>query len=103
MSARTCLLLALLVVVMFGWGRVAGSNTMSKRLGLPRITSVDRLPLVGSPDLFLRPQAAPDVLRDFHGNEVERAVGDYRVDVRGNLYEGHPPVTPRPRLGTPGT
>ncbi len=94
MSARTCALLALLVVVMFGWGRVAGTTAASNRLGLPRITS---------PELFMEPETPPDVRFDQHGNRIDRAVGDYRVDRRGTLYEGHAPQAPLPRLKVPTT
>jgi hypothetical protein len=39
---------------------------------------------------------------DVYGNEVEDAVGDYRVDGTGDLYESHSPDTEVARLGTPG-
>jgi len=35
---------------------------------------------------------------DVFGNEVDEAVGDYRVDPRGDLYERHSPDTEVPRL-----
>jgi hypothetical protein len=40
-------------------------------------------------------------LIDVYGNEVERAVTDYRVDNRGDLYERHSPQTAVPRLRPP--
>ena len=56
-------------------------------------------------DTPARPQAlsndAPQV--DVYGNEVEEAVGDYRVDATGDLYETHSPDTEVTRLGAPGT
>ena len=42
---------------------------------------------------------APNV--DIYGNEVERAVGGYRVDHEGELYEEHNPDTAVLKLGTP--
>jgi hypothetical protein len=45
--------------------------------------------------------AAPRV--DLYGNEVHEAVGDYRVDRRGELYERHAPDTAVLRLRPPGT
>lgn len=82
---------------MFGWGRASGSAAVSKRPGLPRITS---------PELFA-PQptllALPDAPLDLRGNPIESAVSDYRLDGRGTLYEGHAPGTSLPRLGAPGT
>jgi hypothetical protein len=45
--------------------------------------------------------AAPRV--DLYGNEIHQAIGDYRVDPRGELYELHAPNTAVLRLGPPGT
>jgi hypothetical protein len=39
---------------------------------------------------------------DLYGNEVSDAVGDYRVDPRGYLYERHAPDTAVLKLGPPG-
>ncbi len=38
---------------------------------------------------------------DVNGNEIDDAVGDYRVDLRGEMYERHAPDTALPRLGEP--
>jgi len=38
---------------------------------------------------------------DVFGNEVDEAVGDYRVDARGDLYERHSPDTEVPKLRPP--
>ena len=38
---------------------------------------------------------------DLNGNEIDDAVGDYRVDPRGEMYERHAPDTVLPRLGAP--
>jgi hypothetical protein len=40
---------------------------------------------------------------DLYGNEVVEAVGDYRVDVQGEIYERHAPDTAVLRLAPPGT
>ena len=37
---------------------------------------------------------------DLNGNEIDDAVGDYRVDGRGELYERHAPDTALPHLGS---
>ena len=42
---------------------------------------------------------APNV--DIYGNEVDRAVGGYRVDPAGELYEEHNPDTAVLKLGPP--
>jgi hypothetical protein len=41
--------------------------------------------------------------RDIYGNQVDRAVGGYRVDVRGELYEEHNPDTAVLELGPPSS
>ena len=40
---------------------------------------------------------------DIYGNQVFEAVGDYRVDPRGEIYERHAPDTAVLRLGPAGT
>ncbi len=39
---------------------------------------------------------------DVYGNQIDEAVGDYRVDPRGDLYEQHSPDTALLTLGPPG-
>lgn len=59
--------------------------SVSDTTALPRTQSDEGVPLV-----------------DVYGNEVEDAVGDYRVDGTGDLYETHSPDTEITRLGSPG-
>jgi hypothetical protein len=40
---------------------------------------------------------------DLYGNEIEEAVGDYRIDVRGDIYERHSPETEVTRLTAPSS
>jgi hypothetical protein len=40
---------------------------------------------------------------DLFGNEVEEAIADYRIDVRGSVYERHSPETAVQKLGSPTT
>jgi len=40
---------------------------------------------------------------DLFGNEVEPAVADYRIDLRGTIYERHSPETAVAKLGSPST
>ena len=40
---------------------------------------------------------------DRYGNRIEEAVGDYRVDPRGDIFERHSPSTAVPRLPDPST
>ena len=39
---------------------------------------------------------------DLNGNEIDNAVGDYRIDPRGELYERHAPDTALLHLSAPG-
>jgi hypothetical protein len=38
---------------------------------------------------------------DLNGNEIDAAVGDYRIDRRGEMYERHAPDTALLRLSAP--
>lgn len=38
---------------------------------------------------------------DVNGNEIDEAVGDYRIDSRGEMYERHAPDTALLRLSAP--
>ena len=40
---------------------------------------------------------------DIYGNEVEAALTDYRIDIRGDLYERHAPQTALPEPARAGT
>jgi hypothetical protein len=51
--------------------------------------------LHGSQDDWAEPRV------DLKGNEVDDAVGDYRVDRRGEMYERHAPDTALLHLGAP--
>lgn len=42
-------------------------------------------------------------LIDRYGNELERAVTDYRIDARGDVYERHSPQTALPEPAPPST
>jgi hypothetical protein len=39
---------------------------------------------------------------DVYGNEIDEAIGDYRVDPRGDTYESHSPDTALLKLGPAG-
>ena len=55
---------------------------------------------IGTPALPQRDDwAQPRV--DLNGNEVDAAVGDYRVDRRGEMYERHAPDTALIHLSSP--
>ena len=52
-------------------------------------------------DELLR-SGAPAPRLDLYGNPIEPAVGDYRTDPRGDVYERHAPDTAVLRLGPAG-
>ena len=39
---------------------------------------------------------------DVYGNEIDEAVGDYRIDPQGEVYEWHSPETAILKLPSPG-
>ena len=56
------------------------------------------------------PEPVPDLVRDQDfepsrtdvlGNQIDDALGDYRVDTRGDIYERHSPETEVARLRPP--
>jgi hypothetical protein len=40
---------------------------------------------------------------DVYGNEIDDAVGDYRIDPHGDLYESHAPDTALLKLNSPSS
>jgi hypothetical protein len=53
---------------------------------------------IGLPDTFQTP-VLPRF--DVYGNVIEDALGDYRIDPRGDVYENHSPDTEVTRLKSP--
>ena len=49
----------------------------------------------------IRRESSPNL--DIYGNEVERALGGYRADPLGELYEEHNPDTAILKLGPPSS
>src|SRR5436190_22933052 len=65
----------------------------------PPNTAVFRLP---SEDVSQVAVEGAQPLRDVYGNEIDAAVGEYRVDPGGDLYEQHDPDTALLKLGPAG-
>jgi hypothetical protein len=59
-------------------------------------TSVSELGTAGEPFAARR-----GTLVDRYGNPIDRAVVDYRIDYRGEVYERHSPHTELAKLGPP--
>jgi hypothetical protein len=56
---------------------------------------------VGTPALPQRDDDWAEPRVDLNGNEIDVAVGDYRVDTRGEMYERHAPDTALIHLTAP--
>jgi len=56
---------------------------------------------VGTPALPQRDDDWAEPRVDLNGNEIDAAVGDYRVDTRGEMYERHAPDTALIHLSAP--
>lgn len=99
-------LVRLLVVVMWVLAAVAGHQMWT-----PRVSAVHQTAPRGETTAISIPMAvdAPDVQNpgarprfDVYGNQVDEAVGDYRIDPQGDVYEWHSPDTALLELGPPG-
>jgi hypothetical protein len=94
-------------VVSFGAGRemwgtappspIAATSAEITAPAAPAAEAVAGEPLVEPGDS----DEAPDPRFDLFGNEIEEAVADYRIDLRGGVYERHSPDTAVPRAGIP--
>ena len=72
---------------------------------LPLMTYEPATAAVSGPnhEIEMSAEEQRELLRmDKYGNQIERAVVDYRIDPRGDRYERHAPDTDLPRLGPPG-
>jgi hypothetical protein len=84
---------ATLVMLWLGaWSGTAGQSPTSHEIFEPPTATVSEY---DDTALELEPS---DVVIDRYGNQVERAVTDYRIDHRGDVYERHSPETALPRL-----
>ena len=91
--------LAIVVVVAGAWS--AGA-LRAERQGQMSAPSAAPAP-VKAPATQTRPSTRPVAAErlDLYGNEIEEAVGDYRIDVDGALYEQHAPQVEVARLAAP--
>jgi hypothetical protein len=94
--------ICLLVSVMWVLAAVAGHQMWTARVGAVHhapTTAVSRSLATeadDTADYFAQPRI------DVYGNEVDEAVGDYRIDPGGDLYERHSPDTAVLTLGPAG-
>ena len=79
-------------------------NPVAQPVRLTETTSIS-IPLVEQAEaedasVTADPDTQPQF--DVYGNQIDEAVGDYRIDPRGDLYEQHAPDTALLKLGPPG-
>jgi hypothetical protein len=107
MTPFRALIVALLLAIVF-----TGSNMWTKRVFAERVTVLmhPRIDTTSVLDEVAGVAVKPGPPRDddwaeprvdLNGNEIDDAVGDYRVDRRGEMYERHAPDTALLHLGAP--
>ena len=82
------------------WVQRFGVDTQHA-IAFPLPSSTTSVLDVGAPALPLRDDDWAEPQVDLNGNEIDEAVGDYRVDRRGEMYERHAPDTALIRLSAP--
>jgi len=89
--------------IVVGLAFLIGAHSVSPSAASPSFVTTIPDRRVPEPDLTGVADRDTDSLSgiDVFGNEVDEAVGDYRVDVRGDLYERHSPDTEVPKLRPP--
>jgi hypothetical protein len=92
-----------LIVLVVTLAFVIGAHGVSPIAASPSLVTSIPDWFVPESDRTIVPSHDPDSLSDIDvfGNTVDEAVGDYRVDVRGDLYERHSPDTEVPKLRPP--
>ena len=70
-------------------------------IALPTHTATTSVLDTGFPTTETRSDDWAEPLLDLNGNEIDEAVGDYRVDRAGELYERHAPDTAVLHLSDP--
>ena len=94
--------IGLLIVVAFSEGWVQRSSVHSQRaLAFPPRSTTTSVLDVGASALPQRDDDWAEPRVDLNGNEIDAAVGDYRVDTRGEMYERHAPDTALIHLSAP--
>jgi hypothetical protein len=93
------LAMAVLVAVSNLWTKPAQTRQLHTTLQLPAATTsvID----MKARDLPTGDEEWTEPRVDLNGNEIDAAVGDYRIDRRGEMYERHAPDTALLRLNAP--
>jgi hypothetical protein len=93
------LAMAVLIAVSNLWTKPAQTRQLDTTPQLPAVTTsvIDRK----ARELPTHDQEWTEPRVDLNGNEIDAAVGDYRVDRRGEMFERHAPDTALLRLSAP--
>lgn len=86
---------AILLVSRSLWMSPADARPFSPRLDIPTTA-------VSNPDALPSLPSGVNPRTDLYGNQIDSAVGDYRIDIRGDIYEHHDPDTAVTALAPPG-
>ena len=76
-------------------------QTETTSISIPLVEETGAAEAASAADPYTQPQFTQPQF-DVYGNQIDEAVGDYRVDPRGDLYEQHSPDTAILKLGPPG-
>ena len=98
MTANRVILAAIWVVILLVSRSLwipADARAISPRLDVPTTA-------VSNPDALPLAPAGVKPRTDLYGNQIDSAVGDYRIDIRGYIYEHHDPDTAVTALAPPG-
>jgi hypothetical protein len=90
--------LTILIVVAGVWS--AGARPRADRSD-PTGTRITLMPAGTTDSDASAVDAASPPRVDLYGNEIDNAVGEYGIDIRGDLFERHSPGTEVTRLAAP--
>jgi hypothetical protein len=91
--------LTILIVVAGAWS--AGAVRPRAEAFAPTGVRTSLMPADATDSDALAVDAASPPRVDLYGNEIDNAVGEYGIDIRGDLYERHSPGTEVTRLAAP--
>jgi hypothetical protein len=92
--------MSLAVALCHAWIEQASSQTQ-RAMAFQSATATTSVVDNGVPTLPTRSDDWAEPRVDLNGNEIDAAVGDYRVDRHGEMYERHAPDTALLHLSAP--
>jgi hypothetical protein len=106
MTPLRAAVVALWLATLLGGSHLGAKYAVSQPITVVNQPHVDTTSFIDEmPADTLQGQGVPDEWAptrvDLNGNEIDDAVGDYRVDLHGEMYERHAPDTALPHLGEP--